>query len=258
MKTTAVISSMLNQDNSYQRSNYNSPNNKDNISSYNKDKLLSNLKETLYDNKHIEKQRSLLACNQEFTLLELYQMIDTRKNGCLNQYELQDFVYKNDLKLESFEIKMLITRYDKDKDGVLSFSEFSKILIPENQMHKSELMSRLEVNVGSFCCYSESTQIAIRNLFKSIVMATSNFESNLNMITGGDVGTSKEIFRYIDKYGDGFLTVKELEDTFADNGIKVSKQEVRNLFDQFDKNADERITFEEFYCPARRRHQDYH
>ena len=89
----------------------------------------------------------------------------------------------------------------------------------------------------------------ICDLLKSIVLAIENFKCNLGDISGGSIKKSDEIFSYMDKYKDGFVTVDELEELLAENGVRVNNKEVMNLFEQFDRNADGRITFDEFCSP---------
>ena len=77
-------------------------------------------------------------------------------------------------------------------------------------------------------------------------------EFNKQSISGGKWSKSDELFRYMDKFKDGFVTYEEFQQTLRDNGMLLNKNDMHELFEEFDQNLDGRITFDEFHSPQKR------
>ena len=56
----------------------------------------------------------------------------------------------------------------------------------------------------------------------------------------------RDLFRQLDKDGNGSLEPGELTDAFARHGLTVPAREVEGLFATMDKNADGRVSVAEF------------
>lgn len=75
-------------------------------------------------------------------------------------------------------------------------------------------------------------------------------EYNKNTVNGEDnISESNLLFEYMDKYKDGYITYEEFENRLKENGLCVDSQDIQNLFEEFDTNADGKIAFDEFYSP---------
>lgn len=96
------------------------------------------------------------------------------------------------------------------------------------------------------------TQKLLKDLFKSVIYIQINMEYNKLDISGGNWTKSEELFKMMDTHKDGFVTYDEFEKTLKDNGLCVTQQDFKNLFDEFDRDNNGRITFDEFHSPPKR------
>lgn len=148
---------------------------------------------------------------------------------------------------------IIIDRFDIDKDGLLSFAEFSEMFLPKQSEFKASMQNRVQRKIQSFFEYSTLTKEYIKDLFKMIVNVQERFEEIKFRLSDGRVLNSDEIFKFLDKWKTGYVTLKEFEIALKDAGVVCSDKDVKSLFDQFDRNKDGRITFDEFHSPMRSR-----
>jgi Ca2+-binding EF-hand superfamily protein len=87
-----------------------------------------------------------------------------------------------------------------------------------------------------------------------VVDVQENFEVTKFRMSDGRVLNSDEIFAFLDKWKTGYITLTEFELALKEAGVIASDKDVKALFDQFDKNHDGRITFDEFHSPVRSRY----
>merc|ERR1711972_144118 len=118
-------------------------------------------------------------------------MIDYGKTGLLSLADWQRFSYENSLALDADDICIIIDRYDKGRDGLLSYSEFCDIFLPSNNFeYRRTMQERVERSVYSFFEYTTLTQSHIRDLLRSIVTVEENFEVNKFRLSDGRVLSS--------------------------------------------------------------------
>lgn len=180
-------------------------------------------------------------------------MIDLRQNGCISLAEFSAFNNSHHLCLSANGLKTIITRYGRQTTNVMSFSEFAHIFIPISEPHRNTLLNRPEQNIHTFSRYSNRTKLKIKHLLTAISNCEANFQIKVGQISEGNILDSDEIFNYMDKHKDGFVTRKEFGKALKESNINCGEKEAKEIFDQFDRNNDGRITFEEFHSPAKKR-----
>lgn len=216
-------------------------------------KMIVNFNDSIYDNKLLEEKRVNLALRYDFCLTEMFSMVDYGQSGYVSLADWQKFAYENSMALDSEDLCVIIDRYDRDRDGLLSFSEFCDLFLPNATEYRKTMQERVERNVYTFFEYTTMTQGHVRDLLRSCVTVEENFECNKFRLSDGRVLTSDEIFAFLDKYKTGYVTLTEFETALNEAGVYCTRKDARTLFDQFDKNGDGRITFDEFHSPARGR-----
>merc|ERR1712151_469868 len=149
---------------------------------------------------------------------------------------------------------VIIDRFDKDRNGLLSFSEFCNIFLPNSAEYRKTMQDRVERNVLSFYEYTSLTQTHIRDLLRSIVTVEVNFECNKFRLSDRRYLSADEIFAFLDKWKTGSVSLTEFQQSLEDAGIFCTAEDAKTLFEQFDKNKDGRITFDEFTSPVRSRY----
>lgn len=223
------------------------------LSPSNKSRMVVNLRDSIWDNKMVEDKRIDLSLRYDFNLSELFNMMDYSKTGYVSLLDLERFVYDYNILLNRVDLCIIIDRYDVDKDGLLSFAEFCDIFLPTQAEFKNSMQNRVQRKIDSFFEYSTLTKEYIKDLFKMIVNVQERFEEIKFRLSDGRVLNSDEIFKFLDKWKTGYITLPEFESALKDAGIICSDKDVKSLFDQFDRNKDGRITFDEFHSPMRSR-----
>ncbi|KAL4441552.1 hypothetical protein ABPG74_021484 [Tetrahymena malaccensis] len=105
----------------------------DEVYSYETMKLLKELFLILIESEQIVEQiRYALKQHRSFSFQECFGMIDQDQDGFINQAELQHFFEKNNVFCSDKELKMLIQRFDLDRDNKISFGEFVQELSPKS------------------------------------------------------------------------------------------------------------------------------
>jgi len=214
--------------------------------------MIVNLNDSIIDNKLLEEKRISLAMRYDFCLLELFTLIDSKRIQSLNLSDFEKFCYDNSISLDSEDLCMIIDRYDKDRDGTLQFSEFCDIFLPTTAEYRRTMQDRIQRGCYSFFDYTAVTQNSIRDLLRNIVTVEENFEDNKFRLSDGRVLTSDEIFLFLDKSKNGYVTLREFTNKLNDAGVFCTDKDAKVLFEQFDRNKDGRITFDEFHSPARK------
>lgn len=214
--------------------------------------MIVNFKDSIFDNKCLEDKRVSLALRYDFCLTELFAMIDYGKTGLLSLADWQRFSYENSLALNAEDLCVIIDRYDKGRDGLLSYSEFCDLFLPSSSNeYRATMQERVERNVYAFFEYTSLTQSHVRDLLRGAVTVEENFECNKFRLSDGRVLTSDEIFAFLDKWKTGYITLTEFQQALCEAGVYCTDSDAKTLFEQFDKNKDGRITFDEFHSPSR-------
>jgi len=211
--------------------------------------MITSLKDTILDNKMLEKKRIDLSLRNDFCLTELFSIFDQRSTAYINLSDFQKFSYDNKIDLDTEDICIIIDRYDKDRDGMLSYNEFCNIFYPENSEYRNKLRERVTRKVFRFEDYCAITIGLLIDLMKNIIITEENFDLNKFRLSDGRVLSSDDIFGFLDKSRTGNVTMKEFGEALNEAGVGCSERDARILFEQFDRNKDGRITFDEFYSP---------
>lgn len=214
--------------------------------------LVENVVDTMQDNKALEEKRVNLSLRYDLCLTELFSMMDYTKTGNLVLADLEQFCANNNIGLTSSDLTVLIDRFDRDRDGSISFSEFQDIFTPQTMEYRNTLNDRGPKSVYTFREYTGLTQEYIVDLLKSVVVVEDNFEWNKFKMTDGRILSSDELFGFLDQWKSGYITFTDFVSALTDAGVVATQKQFQTLFDQFDKNRDGRITFEEFHSPGRR------
>lgn len=79
-----------------------------------------------------ERQRQRLSRRPEFSCYDAFQAIDRDRNGFITYEEMKTVLEENGCKVSNRDLKCLMDRYDKNKDGRVSYSEFVQEVTPKS------------------------------------------------------------------------------------------------------------------------------
>jgi Ca2+-binding EF-hand superfamily protein len=119
------------------------------------------------------------------------------------------------------DAKLLVERYDADKDGKLGFWEFSNSLMPIDPILRDDLERRKAVwEIGY------DTKDFLRKVFRKLIDAESIMENIRQRIVREKSVSLRKAFDALDWLGRGFLTNNEFKRSFELIGSKVSSASV--------------------------------
>lgn len=119
------------------------------------------------------------------------------------------------------DAKLLVERYDADKDGKLGFWEFSNALMPIDPILRDDLERRKAVwEIGY------DTKDFLRKVFRKLIDSECMMESIRQRIARERSISLRKAFDSLDWLGRGFLTNNEFKRSFELIGSKVSTASV--------------------------------
>jgi len=212
------------------------------------DRLVENLKACMGDLRKLESKRKNLSMRFDFCLTEMFNQIDQGQTGYLTLNNLDNYAKQSGILMNREDWAIILDRHDRDKDGFLNFAEFTEIFAPYTIEYRKTMTNRSLLQVSTFYQYTVQTKKLLKDLLFSVVTALENFESNKFKVTNGIVANSNELFDLLDANKDGYITFTEFKDTLVGLGVRMSEQSGKLLFELFDKNADEKISYGEFHA----------
>jgi Ca2+-binding EF-hand superfamily protein len=211
--------------------------------------------------KNTELHKEVLHSNTLFNIREAFRMFDQDNKGFITETDLtQKF---DDLKVYS-NPSVIIQKFDKDGDGSLNYSEFRQMVTPLNRRYQSgedysPYGGRSSKNSSPCSLRGSSSMPAVNPAFtkyqhlsweddlKEIVFTISNADNLLQSERNNNQIEPEYIFKQIDKYGSGYITVREIADWLAQVcGFHLHETERELLQLRYASKSGYKITFEEF------------
>jgi len=213
------------------------------------------LKMQICIDKNTEIRKEVLNSNSQFNLNEAFRMFDQDNKGYITEADLA-------LKINEMKVfanpQTIIQRFDRDGDGNLSYQEFRQMVTPLNRRYQaSEYVPRpsspQSLRSGNRSLPTAPAgnprylHLAWEDDLKEILFTLSNADDLLINERNNQQLDSEYLFKQIDKYGSGYITVRELAD-WIENVCGYRLQDVeRDLINmRYARKTGYRITFDEF------------
>jgi Ca2+-binding EF-hand superfamily protein len=213
--------------------------------------LVSHLAGTIGDHATLESKRRDVAMRNDFCLSEIFNMIDTHKVGYVALSDLEDWSKSGNINLEREDWAVLLDRYDSDNDGYLNFNEFSGMFLPTLKEYRTTMVARQAKGTQTFLKLTLQTKRIVRDLLYSLLTCEENFEYFKHKMTGNSIAVANEIFDFLDRNKDGYITLNEFTASLLDAGLTGKKGEFSRLFRMFDAKSTGKIGFNDFHNPGK-------
>lgn len=125
----------------------------------------------------IEEARKKLALRSDFNLLDGFRLFDRKGRGYITSSELEKALANLGIFPTRDELYLLFRRYDKDSDGLVRFSDFSKMMNPTSSEYSNLLKERSPVYIESEDDFSLETRRCLKSLLKMSINGETNAES---------------------------------------------------------------------------------
>jgi len=150
--------------------------------------------------------------------------------------------------LTSANAKLILKRYDSDRDGEVTFSDICDIFKPRDPALAKEFSRRLPFDhKKTEDDLSYETKACLRTLFHKTLQVEQNIELlklELQRNPEFDLTRAFEVINRQNKsQNDNFISMHEFKQILRTHGVYTLDRDIKNLFDRFDKDRDGRIGF---------------
>jgi len=217
------------------------------FSTYEEELFVEYLRETLINEREVERLKSLLAMKSDFNLRDLFRVFQFNNMSYLNTSDIKLGFNLFNVFPTNEEIDLLVKRFDGA--NVLSNLGFNEMLLPVDLEYNTLMRSRFgydyHLKYGPEI-FSFETRFAIENLFKAIVNSEISAESWRQKFYCLRTFDSRTIFDKIDYFYKNYITSEDFIRNFKINAVLYNSKDLDLLFFKFDKNRDSRISYIEF------------
>jgi Ca2+-binding EF-hand superfamily protein len=204
----------------------------------------------------LERVKVDLSLRTDFNLIDTFRIFDTQGKGWVTPDELRSgLLAVFNLSVTGREIHLYMSRYDRDRDGRLRYSEFCDSFLPTDPFHASLLAKKAPLQVTNI----QSSQIRrdllfypeTRELLETCWRMHFDHEKEAEMIRQQIASVSPrfdcyQCFQLIDSRSDGQIDPSEVKELLIRHAIYVSEKEICALIDRYDRTKDGRISYTEF------------
>ena len=196
--------------------------------------------------KEIEINRQLLAQNIDFDLFQIYSLLDKEKKNYINSSNLIEFLYKNGIYPNELEMQYLILFYDENGDNKLSYTEFLRMILPNNNLC---LRNVAKERIGSFSSENKIPE-DIEFLFIQLLEKEINYIRTINRIINEIKGQCDFDFHYVYHLLIGcqaFINKDTIRTFLINNYTNFKDDDLNFIMRRIDFNKDDKVDFFEFH-----------
>jgi Ca2+-binding EF-hand superfamily protein len=205
----------------------------------------------IYLEREIEKLKIDLANKHDFSCPLAFQVFDFYNRGELSKPQFAESLFS----YIGFELYsrnqsfLLFSRYDEDRDGKITYREFSRMLLPVDRRQSDRLLNKLP---DSDIRMSHETQDLFRALLKAhlkVAQAHEFIRERFGKKLAAENWMMEEMFEAADSQQKYALTpydVERLIIEYRKSGSRTLTDEVEVLFAMYDREGVGRMSFYDF------------
>ena len=214
-----------------------------------------NLLKTQYDlETELERMKEQLVINcTDFNSVVGFRLFNPPKDRTQNMtIENMLHAYRSlGVNLTYENAKLLMKRYDNDRDGKITYTDICDIFKPREPTLAKELKTRLPFDHKSTeKNLSYQTLACLRTLFHKTLQVEQNIELlKCELHSRPDFNMSRafeSINRTNASGNENFISQFEFKDILRSHGVYAMDRDVKSLFNRFDKDGDGKINYKDF------------
>lgn len=171
----------------------------------------------------LEEAKKELGLRQDFTLAGAFCLFTNNTHGRINVNDILFGLEKLQVPCELSDARMLIDRYDSDKDLKLGFWEFSNALMPINAPLRDEIERRRAV-----FDISPPTLELLRKTFRKLIDTESMIEAIRQRLSRQRSLQLRQAFDSLDWLGRGFITDNEFKRAFENISERLGSAQLHH------------------------------
>ena len=221
-----------------------------------------------------EKMKFNLSRRKDFSASSCFNIIDDLGCGYLSPQNLERFLQRYNI-MESGYINAIMRRLDRDGDGRISYTEFIQIITPASKVYGTE-----ENFTSVFSPIPSSQQTPLKTSTKNKpsdkknknrktstgkyaeflmqqIMLEKELEEKRKMLALRLDFSIGKLFGLIDIEEQGYLSIKDFDESLRKMGIMPELNQCHLLFRQYDRDNDNYLTFDDFFDIFNPRSREY-
>ncbi|CAG9319367.1 unnamed protein product [Blepharisma stoltei] len=196
----------------------------------------------------LEASRRDLALCSDFTLIDAFNIFDINNYGFVTQVEFEEGLRSLGILPIKDEVSLLFKHFAL-VDRRLTFSDFCKIVTTKDLEYSRLINGRIPQNLPRYerrRTFRLNTEGLFVKVMKLLLENESVAESLRQQLERRPYFSISEAFQCVDKDRNGFITFDEFQVLLGDYGIYVTRKDVENLMERYDKDRDGRVSYSEF------------
>ncbi|CAI2361803.1 unnamed protein product [Moneuplotes crassus] len=207
------------------------------------------LQELIKQEDQLEKSKQALAHRRDFTLNDAFKIFDLEFIGKVSTPDIKEVFDKYGIFISIEDAKLIMSRFDRNRDELLTFEEFIDLFLPIDSVFSKSLDSRSRKHPTGYYKFPEIEDPITRSNFAQVLRLTMDVERRVESIRQRNsfrpLFDRAEAFQAINSTG-SFITREDFSHLLSKHRFYATEKQLDFLMDRFDKNKDRKVTYGEF------------
>ena len=213
--------------------------------SYEQTQFIDYLRMVMDAESKIERSKIDLALRPDFNVEDAFRIFELDGRGFITEDDLKYGLNILELYPTCADVRLLMKRFDLQKEGVLNFADFFDMVTP----YEKDYRSMVENRPPNSCCacrcpdiFMCTTRVYLKNLFSMLI----DYENKFNCAKRGYATLRfklREVFRGVDKFDFGYFNENDLANYLRANYAFTSTKDSDLLFIRLDRNRNGKVEF---------------
>ena len=204
--------------------------------------MVKALKEIIFAERELESAKIELALKSDFNIVDAFKMMDIRAAGSISQNDFKEGLMRNlgYMDFTNDDMYLLFRRFDKANQGIISFNEFNRIMLPFSREYanlvtdRAEYYSRRSRDGSSY--FNQDTRYEMQ-AFWSVMLKTERSMEALRMrLKSRPYLHLRDIFETFTRSRAGLILASDLRDALAEHGFYSTERELQGLLYRLDRD----------------------
>lgn len=181
----------------------------------------------------IELSKNILANNNEILLPDIFSIFDYDNSGNISIHNLR-YIFENyfNISFDEFNLKLLMYKFDKNKDDKLNYKEFCYMLLPA-KIESAKKFANHKVNNEVFEGFNDKQRNDIICVFMNLIKCEEIILKFKIKLINTPLFSYYEYFEYLRNINTGVISGREILEFLDMNKLKIGENELNLIFNYF-------------------------
>ena len=202
--------------------------------------IICNLLTTIANNEtEIEAARINLNNHPQFDPYSIFQRIDSERTNSINEQNIISFLRDNSINCSLKEAQEIISLYDNNKTGVLSYSQFLNFILKEGIIYKKYISKK--IIYPNFIPYS--LEFLVCRIFQIELRLINVLQNIINELKHTNDFSVFDMFQIITQ--NSILSYESLNLFLNANNVKLNNDDLKRIINRLDVDKNGIVTIED-------------